>query len=1372
MTKIVLLLVLSGTPAADLLAADGSAVPPFRFYSTVDGLTQSEVTDIDQDRAGYLWFTTRRGLNRYDGREFDHYTIADGLRTNDLTALFVDADNSIWVGDARGGIAVIRASRVAHTIEPINNSSTSIMDIVSIGDRIFALADGAGILEVLTDGTDYWLQALGGESIGAKAMIVHERSILIAATSGLYQFDPGRTFELQQLSDSIELVHVTADGTIWVASEDNEVGIWKNGELQVRAIIDTTAELISLVSSVDGTVWIATRNELFKFDGTRPGSVQTGNSITKYEDSNEITSLFIDAENTLWLASESRLIRFLGDRFRHYALKTESDSETVWAISEDDRGRLWFGTQSKLLVREADESLAVVGTNRGVPRGAVRDIVTGTNGEIWAGIRGKGLYVVDTTTLTGKLISQTEGLEILDVALASDKAIWFSTFASGVFRYSPEDDVLSVFAPPSPTSVYTLDIWEDNSVWYAADDVGIVHLIPQDDGSYKQELFESHGELRNRLFNHVRVIGNEQLWVATEEGGLYQFESGKFTEPGADAPWADQTVYLIEILDNGTVVIGGEQGLYQFVPGSSAVAHYNQLSGFLGMETNVHAAFVDSEKYLWIGTVHGATRMDSTLPMPGLREPTPQIISMETGLDRLTVEDNAEVAPSQQGVHVEFAAISLLNSRGIEYSYQLIGMADEWGPPTTNRSVNFSRMPPGTFEFIVRARQPGGEWSREPASRHFTIQPYFWQKPWFRITAIIVVLVAFGIATRYRTRIIARQNEKLRAQVDERTRSIEMAKQHLQVSNEKLSCEIEERQKSEKARREMETRFRRAFENAPIGMALLDVDGYLFDVNPVLSKMLWPDAEPPAQIRFADLLSVDDREEFVKIYERLKAAELDDCEKKFTSRGDDGSELRILINLSSIRSDTDELLYTVLQVQDVTEARRLNEQLKYQASYDDLTGLLNRRSFEAELELACEEDISDNTPSYLMYMDLDQFKVVNDTSGHAAGDQLLRNVGDLLHGIVRTNDVVARLGGDEFGIILRKCPTAVAKRIAETIRQSIENLRFPWGSEIYRIGISIGGLPIDPTIGDVGELQQLADAACYAAKEAGRNCVHMVDGDKDTALVRRGQVRWVQRLREAMDNNRFALYGQEIRSLAENSNEPERLEILLRLRDPATRKLIPPGAFLPAAERYGLSIELDQWVVRNLLDMLFVHQSVATEYRQYWVNLSGTSVGDKRFAGFLIDAMRDSPLPRGTVNFEITETAVIRSVVEAGNLMTRLRAMGCEFALDDFGSGLSSFGYLKKLPVDYLKIDGMFTRDILTDKTNQIFVKSIIDIAHTLNIKTIAEFVECADMLELMRELGADYVQGFEIGRPYPIAPSFPLSGEFAAQLPQNLTAS
>jgi two-component system CheB/CheR fusion protein len=242
-----------------------------------------------------------------------------------------------------------------------------------------------------------------------------------------------------------------------------------------------------------------------------------------------------------------------------------------------------------------------------------------------------------------------------------------------------------------------------------------------------------------------------------------------------------------------------------------------------------------------------------------------------------------------------------------------------------------------------------------------------------------------------------------------------------------------------------------------------------------------------------------------------------------------------------------------------------------------------------------------------------------------------------------------------------------------------------------------------------------------------------------------------------------------IKPLAVDADEPERLEILLRLRNSVTRKLIPPGAFLPAAERYGMSVELDQWVVQSLLDKLFIHQSFQAEHRKYWINLSGTSIGDHRFAKFLTDAIEHSPLPPGTVNFEITETSVIRSVVEAGKLMSALREMGCQFAMDDFGSGLSTFDYLKKLPVDYLKIDGMIVRNILSDETNRIFVKSIIDIAHALDIKTIAQFVETDAILDMVRDLGADYAQGFAIHRPFELAPRFPQSVSVPAPAVANV---
>ncbi|MDH3440518.1 MAG: EAL domain-containing protein, partial [Gammaproteobacteria bacterium] len=1161
---------------------------------------------------------------------------------------------------------------------------------------------------------------------------------------------------LRKLSDSIRQIHSDGAGILWVVDNDNVIGTFQNGEMTERVRIQASSDVVGLGTSNSGLVWAATKDSLYSFDGF---GTDAETPVREFTGLDEVTSIFVDRENSVWLASDSRLIRFLGDRFRHYRLSSGTEQITVWGITEGRDGQFWFGTQSGLILRNPDETLVSIDAEHGVPDGAVRDVVVDNNGDIWFSVSKEGLFRLQPGDTQVRRVASMNQLDILDIGVSVDGAIWYSTPSSGVYRYSPHDEVTANFHVPEGTSVYTLDTWGDGSVWYGADDLGLVRLVPGEDGSYDQTIYDQEGVLENRLFDHIRLTGPDEAWIATDEGGLYFFSGGEFESFGRDTPLADQTVYLVEPLENQTIVVGGEQGLYQFVPGTPGVAHYDQRVGFIGLETNVHATYRDSSGGLWIGTVDGATRMDVSQPMPQPVEPTPTIVRVETDRARRPILDNKEVNPRELGLHIEFAAVSLLNPKGIEYSYKLQGSDVDWGPATTNRTVSYPTIPPGDYEFMVRARSPGGEWGREYASHRFTVLPFIWQQPFFVLLAVAVFLLLTRAAMVYRTRKIQWLNDTLRAQVDERTESIKQAKEKLEQSNYQLSQEIEERKKAHKERAEIEARFRRAFENAPIGMGLLDSDGVLFDANPALIKMFWRDAKCLPEMAFAALVADEERDRFADEFSNLVIDSVDTIDQTLTCEDSAGDSLQTVVNVSPVRSEAGDFLYAVLQVQDITESMKLTVQLEYQASYDELTGLLNRRAFEAELQRAWDRGTGGKGPSYLMFMDLDQFKVVNDTSGHGAGDQLLRRISELLGESVRGNDIVARLGGDEFGIILWECPTEVASRIAESIRTSIEDYRFHWDTETYRVGVSIGGLPIDPEVGDISELQQLADSACYAAKEAGRNRVHMVSGEKDSARIHRGQVRWVQRLREAMDSNRFAIYGQVMKPLAEHAAELERIEILLRLRDPESRKLIPPGAFLPAAERYGLSVELDKWVVGSLLDMLFIHQSFQAVQRQYWINLSGTSIGDKRFATFLRDAMQRSPLPPGTINFEITETAVIRSISEAGRLMAELKEMGCRFALDDFGSGLSSFGYLKKLPIDYIKIDGTFIRDILVDETDRIFVKSIIDIARSLKIKTIAEFVENEDMLELVCDMGADYAQGFYIGRPFVLAPRFPGTG-------------
>ncbi len=569
----------------------------------------------------------------------------------------------------------------------------------------------------------------------------------------------------------------------------------------------------------------------------------------------------------------------------------------------------------------------------------------------------------------------------------------------------------------------------------------------------------------------------------------------------------------------------------------------------------------------------------------------------------------------------------------------------------------------------------------------------------------------------------------------------------------RLLNEMSERYQVDRERAAAELKFRNAFENAPIGIGLLRKNGKLFDANPSLRRMFGKDASDN-ELSVRTVFLESDRRRFDDLLQDV-FTHMDVRTRQLRCFDDKGKELHVSVSVSPVREKRNTADYFVIQVQDVTESHSLNTKLKWQASYDDLTGLLNRRAFNQAIEEEWEFNQEAGHESYLLMMDLDQFKVINDTSGHAAGDQLLRRVSEVIRNCVRSDDRVCRLGGDEFGVLLPNCPAENAERVAETIRSSIEDLRFVWGPETYRIGVSIGVVPVKPELGDVSEIQQLCDAACYAAKEAGRNCIRMASEGKSEARLHRRQIRWVQRIRDAMDNRRFVFYCQAIVPTAEDSREPERVEVLLRLRDPEEKRLVPPGAFLPAVERYGLNVELDEWVVSNLIQTLVAHGEFGATAARYWINLSGNSVGDERFARSLIDCIRRSPLPAGTINFEVTETAVIRNLASAGRLIGELRDMGCQIALDDFGSGLSSFGYLKHLSVDQIKIDGMFIKDIHRDDSHQIFVKSIIDIAHTMNIKTVAEYVEDQKTADLVAELGVDYMQGYRFGEPQLLVPAF-----------------
>ena len=442
----------------------------------------------------------------------------------------------------------------------------------------------------------------------------------------------------------------------------------------------------------------------------------------------------------------------------------------------------------------------------------------------------------------------------------------------------------------------------------------------------------------------------------------------------------------------------------------------------------------------------------------------------------------------------------------------------------------------------------------------------------------------------------------------------------------------------------------------------------------------------------------------------------------------------------------------LLVCENVTEAHDLGEKVIYQASHDALTGLANRSEFDRhvnELVTLVHEERAERAEHALCYLDLDQFKVVNDTCGHLAGDELLRQLGDLLRKHLRRHDFVARLGGDEFGVLMYDCSIAEATKACEKIRDMISDFHFGWEDRSFVIGVSIGVSAINETSGSAVELLKEADAACYAAKDQGRNRVHVFRPDDEQLSLRRGEMQWVSKIKEGLEQKRFCLYGQPIVSLFKN-DEKLHFEVLVRYRD-ENGHIIPPGAFLPAAERYNLAPALDRFVISHLFEWIAKKPNFLDRLAICSINLSGVSLSDESMLAFISEQFSLWAIPTHKICFEITETAAIANLSRATKFINQLRELGCLFSLDDFGSGLSSFAYLKNLPVDFLKIDGLFVRDIVDDKVDLAMVKAINEVGHIMDKKTIAEFVENEQIFNILNELGVDYAQGYGIGQPVPL---------------------
>jgi len=574
--------------------------------------------------------------------------------------------------------------------------------------------------------------------------------------------------------------------------------------------------------------------------------------------------------------------------------------------------------------------------------------------------------------------------------------------------------------------------------------------------------------------------------------------------------------------------------------------------------------------------------------------------------------------------------------------------------------------------------------------------------------------------------------DKLSKEVSQREFTIYARTKSLQVANDRLQTS--------------QARLNSIIEYSPVGIMYFDKHSVVLSANRQLEEILG--AKRDKFLGFNLLTNVTDE----NMAEAIKSA----------LNGDKGSfhgpyssaiaDYSVYLHAEFVpifSDETGDIVGGLGVYENISSQQETLEKLNYQASHDGLTGLLNRYEFERRMQLFVDDAQQNATRHVLCFLDLDQFKIVNDTCGHRAGDELLAQLAKEIQLKIYDRDTLARVGGDEFAVLLENCDCDDALTTAEALRDTVERYQFIWDGRVFSVGVSIGLTEINQTTINVSEAFIQADAACYVAKDLGRNRVHIHRDDDEQLAKQYGDFKWVGEIQTALLENKLVLYAQPIVDL-HDERAGKIFEILLRMSG-ENGKTFPPGAFLPAAERYGLANKIDRWVIEHAFKWLLINQEQLSDLDHIAINLSGNSLSDLELLNFIADEINHRHVPAAKIKFEITETAAISNLNDAQHFMSELRVLGCRFALDDFGSGVSSFGYLKSLQVDTLKIDGVFVKDIVEDKVDAAMVKSINEVGHVMGMKTVAEFVENNDIKQLLKSMNVDYAQGYGIGMPIPL---------------------
>jgi diguanylate cyclase (GGDEF)-like protein/PAS domain S-box-containing protein len=545
-----------------------------------------------------------------------------------------------------------------------------------------------------------------------------------------------------------------------------------------------------------------------------------------------------------------------------------------------------------------------------------------------------------------------------------------------------------------------------------------------------------------------------------------------------------------------------------------------------------------------------------------------------------------------------------------------------------------------------------------------------------------------------------------------------------------------------------------ALESIGDSVIITDMNGNINRLNRVAEKITGWSIQEAQGLPFVDIIKLINEDTGKPIDNPITHVLTQNAIINFPSQtiimSRDNHEYAIEGTASPIHNRESQIIGIILVIHDVTSAREMSRKMAYQASHDSLTGLFNRSLFEESLQQSLDTTNSQKTEHVLLYLDLDRFKIVNDTCGHFAGDQLLKQVASVMKQTIRHIDIIARLGGDEFGIILTNCPFSKANDVGAKICRAIRDLHFTWNDKEFSIAVSIGAVSINADSDSAAHLLSIADQSCYIAKEKGGNRVHLYTENDSELMARRGEMQWISIITQAFEKNRFCLYYQPIIPI--DGKQQERYEILIRLFN-EEGGIISPLAFLPATQRFNMMTAIDRWVIQTYFSFFETNFSVAAPETIPFcnINLSGSALNDDYFLEFIKGQFDRHNVPPKFICFEITETIAFNNYNKAIQFIKELKDLGCSFALDDFGSGLSSFNYLKHLPIDYIKIDGNFIRSLLDNQIDRIIVESITQVGRKLGIQTIAESVEDEAIFKIIKEIGVNYAQGFWYSNPKPL---------------------